>query len=391
MGRSVVLFARLGHFSNINDAVRGQLERGFPEADLLDVDVLAAASRELASFRNWIQLAREYGPDFLFRRKHFRRAREWLTVTSHAFHVVTETLKAATRGRKLLFSFQTQSMFDGRIDPSTPHFVYTDSTVLANYQYPGLEPRSFLKSSQWMRLEPRIYHNATINFVFSHNQSWSLVEQYHLPPARVVCAYCGSNAPLGRDASEYGRHYGDKNVLFVGVNWERKGGPQLLGAFLRVLGKHPSATLTVVGCSPDVVHPNVRVLGKIPLPRVDEELARASVFCMPTTQEPFGVVFVEAMHRRLPIVATNIGALPDMVESGVNGFLVPPGDTDALLASLLRLLDSPELCEVMGAKGRARALEHYRWDHTGSILAEHIRPALPDPGSRHAMGSPIGR
>jgi len=103
---------------------------------------------------------------------------------------------------------------------------------------------------------------------------------------------------------------------------------------------------------------------------------------MPTTQEPFGVVFVEAMHRKLPIVATNIGALPDMTESGVNGFIVEPSDEDALHAALMRLLDSPELCQQMGESSRRRAVESYRWDHTGAIISENIGRVLGAAGAQ---------
>jgi glycosyltransferase involved in cell wall biosynthesis len=145
---------------------------------------------------------------------------------------------------------------------------------------------------------------------------------------------------------------------------------------LRLLAKHPDATLTVVGCSPRIEHKNIRVLGKIPLEKVDEEYSKASIFCMPTRQEPFGIAIVEAMHRKLPVVSTNIGAMPDMVTNGVNGFLLVPDDVDGFYTALLRLLNSPELCESMGMESKQIANEKYRWNNTGTIISGNIKRVL---------------
>ena len=128
-----------------------------------------------------------------------------------------------------------------------------------------------------------------------------------------------------------------KNILFVGVEWERKGGVQLFEAFKLVLKKIPDATLTIVGCAPSIQHLNVNVVGKISIEKVPDYYNQASVFCMPTRLEPFGIVFLEAMYHQLPIVASNIGAANDFIEDNKNGYLLPPDDTVGISNQLIYL------------------------------------------------------
>jgi len=126
-----------------------------------------------------------------------------------------------------------------------------------------------------------------------------------------------------------------KNILFVGIDWKRKGGPVLLEAFRRVRHAHPEATLTIVGRSPEVTQPGVEVVGRLPLIEVARYYRSASIFCLPTLNEPFGLVLLEAFSYGLPIVATRIGAIPEIVEDGESGYLVGPQNTDELADRLI--------------------------------------------------------
>jgi glycosyltransferase involved in cell wall biosynthesis len=103
------------------------------------------------------------------------------------------------------------------------------------------------------------------------------------------------------------------------------------------------------------------VLGRCPVDEVHRHYERADVFCLPTRREPFGVAFVEALHYGLPVVATRIGAVPDLVEHGVNGFLVDVGDVDGLATHLDRLLGDAALRHRMGMAGEQRARDRYTW------------------------------
>jgi glycosyltransferase involved in cell wall biosynthesis len=83
-------------------------------------------------------------------------------------------------------------------------------------------------------------------------------------------------------------------------------------------------------------------------------MAAGDLFCLPSFEEPFGLVFAEAMAMRRAVVALDNGGTPEVVEHGKTGLLVPPGDIEALARSLLRLLRDPALRAQMGDEGRRR-------------------------------------
>jgi glycosyltransferase involved in cell wall biosynthesis len=355
------LFLKIGAFSNINQSVISQLKNNFPdfEIDILDINDLV--KQDLFSLTNKFYLAKEYGIDILQRKKYWR---DWAIVTSYLFKLIKKKLHLYANGKNYTFTFQTQSLFDGSIE-GIPHFLYTDSTVLANRQYPGLEPETYMKSAPWMKFEKQIYQNAAVNFTFSQNQSDSIINDYGIDASRVVCVYAGSNTPPPAAQSH---NYGTKNILFVGVNWERKGGPVLEQAFKQVLAKHPDASLTIVGCSPTVNTPNTHIIGRIPLQQVEAYYNKATIFCMPTRQEPFGIAFIEAMQRRLPVVSSTIGAVPEIIINNKSGLLYHPDNVKGFADGLTYLLDNPSVCAEFGETGYHRYEEYYTWDNSGKRM-----------------------
>jgi len=98
-------------------------------------------------------------------------------------------------------------------------------------------------------------------------------------------------------------------------------------------------------------------------------LAACDVFSLPSFEEPFGLVFAEAMAMKRPVVALNNGGTPEVVEHGRCGLLSTPGDIDALAANLLRLLGDPALRAQFGAYGRSRVEEHFTPQRMASDFA----------------------
>jgi len=103
----------------------------------------------------------------------------------------------------------------------------------------------------------------------------------------------------------------------------------------------------------------VRFLGEATQPRVAEALNGADIFLLPSLDEILPLALMEALAVGLPVVASDVGAVGDIVEHGGSGFLVPSGDVGGLAARLRQLLASPGMWGRMGRVGRRRVEEHY--------------------------------
>ena len=104
-----------------------------------------------------------------------------------------------------------------------------------------------------------------------------------------------------------------------------------------------------------------RFVGAVPHAEVPAWLQRLAVYVAPSRRESFGVAVLEASACGLPVVVSNVGGLPEVVEHGVTGYVVPAADDAALADALRRLCADEALRARMGAAGRARVLERYGW------------------------------
>ena len=119
----------------------------------------------------------------------------------------------------------------------------------------------------------------------------------------------------------------------------------------------------------------VEFLGIIPRRELVDRYRRAAVFCLPSRQEGFGIVFLEAMVNAIPIVAARAAAVPETVADGEVGLLVDPDDPEALANRLALLLTDPGRRQAMGEAGRCR-VEAYRADRVAAMFLTRVRAAL---------------
>jgi colanic acid/amylovoran biosynthesis glycosyltransferase len=113
----------------------------------------------------------------------------------------------------------------------------------------------------------------------------------------------------------------------------------------------------------------VRLTGAVSQDRIRELYAEAQVFCLPSFSEGVPVVLMEAMAMGLPVVATRITGVPELVDEEHSGLLVPPGRPDALADSLARVLSADlEKRRTMGAAGRSRVCEEFSSDRSAERL-----------------------
>jgi glycosyltransferase involved in cell wall biosynthesis len=125
--------------------------------------------------------------------------------------------------------------------------------------------------------------------------------------------------------------------------------------------------------------------GQVPHEDVPRLLADVDIFALPSLAEGFGVAAVEAQAMELPVVASDVHGIPDVVVDGVTGLLTPPGDVAGLAEAIDRLAGDAGLRSRMGRAGRAFVEENYRWEENAAQmerLYQHLLRSFTQPGGR---------
>lgn len=160
-------------------------------------------------------------------------------------------------------------------------------------------------------------------------------------------------------------------VTFVGRLMYNKGAHYLIDALPTILAEVPEAKVLIVGDGPMRerlmsqalrldVHKAVEFLGM--RHDVNALLRRSTVFVRPSLTEGMPLGVLEAMSTGLPVVATRVAGVPEIVQHGRNGLLVEPGDIGALGRSVVWLLRHPDAASEMGASGREMVEGYYSWE-----------------------------
>ncbi|MDB5101543.1 MAG: glycosyl transferase family 1 [Cyanobacteria bacterium RYN_339] len=189
--------------------------------------------------------------------------------------------------------------------------------------------------------------------------------------------------PLGIDAERFAPHdphwlrqelgLGPDTpiVLYVGRLERRKGVEALIEAFGQVRAAHPEAVLVMAGFSTDTgpngqallgvlrnrlealgALDNVRFMGHVAYDALPRYYAGCDLFVAPSRYEPFGMIYLEAMACGKAVVGTSVGGVPEIIQHGRTGYLVPPDDPEALAQALRELLQYPSWRERMGEAAR---------------------------------------
>jgi glycosyltransferase involved in cell wall biosynthesis len=207
----------------------------------------------------------------------------------------------------------------------------------------------------------------------------SLVADYGVSAERVLVIPPGIDMDTWRfDRSSVPQ--GRVRLLFVGGHFRRKGGDVLLSAFRNRLASHCELDIVTRDPVDTTGMDNVRVHQDL-APNMPELLAlygRADIFVFPTFADMLPLAIMEAMAASLPVVTTAVGAIPEQVDDGATGFLVPPGDEHALADAILRIVHDGALRRKMGAAARRVAEQRYDGARNYPAILEACKSCVHD-------------
>lgn len=266
-------------------------------------------------------------------------------------------------------------------DRGSAHIRFQNELLLAEHDkwglpYDGIDPRV-------IDLECAEYAEADCITVPSQFAMRSFIEA-GVPFSKLRLLPYGVN--LGRFETVATPDPRRFDVLFVGAMSLQKGIPYLLQAFHKV--EHPRKTLHLVGAvDPALMNllkaiglwsDHVKVWGHMPQTELKHIMSSSHVMALPSVQEGFGMVMAQAMACSCPVVASRNTGAADLYEDGVDGYIVPERDSDALADSLQRLADNPGLRLRVGQLARQRVQQAGGWHQYGqqalSIYGDLIQP-----------------
>lgn len=244
-----------------------------------------------------------------------------------------------------------------------------------------------------------LYHQADGVIALTHTEKETLCA-LGVQPERVFVTGMGPMLAPTADGESFRQRFGLKGgmVLFVGQKYRYKGIDLLLKAAPQVWDRHPQTHFVFIGPRTrysrrlfrQYRERRILELGEVDLETKTNALAACDLLCLPSSQESFGAVLVEAWMLGKPVIGSQAPAVREVIAEGQDGYVVPP-QAEPLAACINHLLDRPALGRDLGERGREKALAHYNWPHlarqTEAAYYAVLERSCPRPSQRFPLAS----
>ncbi len=309
----------------------------------------------------------------------------------YSISVLTAKLYAAIFARKLkggaydlIFAPASYTEF-AYLDTKLPIIYCCDSTItqLIDY-YAGLSKLLPVSKRELAYIEQRAIDRADLLVYSSAWAGNSAIDDFGARPDKVAVIPFGANFPIVLPRAEAVRHTwqpGQCKLLFVGVEWVRKGGAIAFDTLVQLCKQGIAAELTICGCVPPAgfEHPGLNVIpfldknDPVQLSRMVQLYREADFFLLPTRAECAAIAFCEASSFGVPSFTTDTGGIADFVENGVNGYrLSLAAGGEEFAEAIIGVLHDEQLYQQLRLSSRILYEEKLNWDAWGQRMQQLV-------------------
>ena len=298
------------------------------------------------------QQLKKYGEVEIFQFPLPKLLQEWLTMqksinrrwfgkqtsveflSSYARYFSRKLTAALKKNPVDILFVSASSQMIAAIKTDIPIVYMTDASFqqLQGY-YKGFSNLPAYNIRQGIALDKKAFHLAAHCMLASDWCGQSAIADYGIDATKISIVPCGANLDqVPRAEMSASTQHENCQVVFLGVDWERKGGAIALEAFRQFRKEHPTATMRIIGCVPPVeilADEGIEVISFLDknksaeMQRLHEILLETDLLLLPTRAECAGIVFCEAAAYSIPSISTNTGGVATYVREGINGYILP--------------------------------------------------------------------
>lgn len=255
------------------------------------------------------------------------------------------------------------------------HYLYTDSTwnLWANSST-EMNGYSLKLVKDAERLEAEALSQFTHIFSISEYVKENLINHYRISPKKITVVGTGRGI---LDPFFGTKDYYNGKILFTAKGrFKDKGGDLVVSAFQKAYEKNQNLHLTIVGqneYSSQINSPGITALGFIPLQELQALFNTHSLFMMPAGNEPWGLVYIEALACKMPIIGLNKNAFPEISGNGKYGYIVDSANSDDLSDLILKAMANYQELQEKGLNGQEYCLKTFSWDKVVNTIITTIK------------------
>ncbi len=273
------------------------------------------------------------------------------------------------------------------LDTSIPIIYLSDTTfqLMVGYypEFTGLSKKNITKGN---KIDSRAFQRMEKVIFCSNWARNSAIDFYKVPPEKICVFEFGANLLYEPALSDLDFSNSETcNILFLGVDWIRKGGDIAYKTYLLLKKKGLSCTFTIIGCNPKInsdddnvtIIPFINKNEKDDFDRLYRIFLKTHILLLPTKAECFGIVFSEASAFGVPSITTNTGGTSSAIENGANGFLLDVNaDENAFADKIYSIFTNKDLfreLRISSRKAYEQRLSWKRWGENFNKCISNIR------------------